>query len=99
MSVTLRETEDAVGFEVADDGPGFDPPPTYDGAGILNMRDRLGALGGELSILTSPGGGTRVVGSVPLRDSESSGREPVTTDVERPRPAAKERSEALSGDL
>ena len=99
VSVTLRETEDAVGFEVADDGPGFDPRPTYDGAGILNMRDRLGALGGELSILTSPGGGTRVVGFVPLRDSESSGREPVTTDVERPRPAAKERSEALSGDL
>jgi hypothetical protein len=34
------------------------------------MRDRLGALDGRLSILTAPGKGTTVGGSVPLRGGE-----------------------------
>ena len=30
------------------------------------MRDRLGALDGHVSIVTAPGNGTFVIGSVPL---------------------------------
>lgn len=37
------------------------------GQGLVNMRDRLGALGGTLEILAVPGGGTVVRGRVPRR--------------------------------
>jgi signal transduction histidine kinase len=59
-------------FEVRDDGAGF----TLDGNGngngnghghgLVNMRDRVGALGGELAVITAPGQGTRIVGTVPV---------------------------------
>ena len=43
-------------------------PPTPDGAGagLLNMADRMAALGGTLSIVTAPGRGTTVTGRAPL---------------------------------
>ena len=52
-------------FEVRDDGPGFsvDDAP---GAGLVNMRDRIAAVGGELEIRSSPGAGTAVVGTIPV---------------------------------
>jgi signal transduction histidine kinase len=52
-------------FEVQDDGPGF----TLDAAmgdGLVNMRDRLAAVGGELDINSAPGAGTKVVGTIPV---------------------------------
>ncbi len=52
-------------FEVRDDGCGFDAGASPEGAGLTNMRDRLAALGGELEVSSSPGGGTIVAGSVP----------------------------------
>jgi signal transduction histidine kinase len=57
-------------LEVRDDGPGFTPPasddPVSGHSGLRNMRDRLEALGGRLTIVSSPGHGTRVIGAVPL---------------------------------
>jgi signal transduction histidine kinase len=66
ITITLRQGPDELAFHVTDDGPGFDPSGTREGAGLQNMRDRLGALDGELSIVTAPGNGTTVAGSVPL---------------------------------
>jgi signal transduction histidine kinase len=74
VSVTLRENADELSFEVSDDGPGFDPAEPHAGMGLQNMRDRLGALDGQLSIATEPGRGTVVSGSVPLRDGENTHR-------------------------
>jgi signal transduction histidine kinase len=76
VAVTFRRDADAVGFAVADDGLGFDPSEARGGTGIQNMRDRLGALDGQLSIETGPARGTVVSGSVPLRTpaSASAGR-------------------------
>jgi signal transduction histidine kinase len=51
-------------FEVRDDGGGFDPAITS-GAGLSNMHDRLAAVGGELTVLSAVGHGTRVIGTVP----------------------------------
>ena len=48
-----------------DDGVGFDVAAGSNGVGLVNMRDRIAAAGGELSIESSPGRGTRVSGSVP----------------------------------
>jgi signal transduction histidine kinase len=65
---TLRVWEEHGGlrFEVADDGAGFDPHTEPRGSGLTNMSDRLGALGGRLSVVSAPGDGTRVAGAVPL---------------------------------
>jgi signal transduction histidine kinase len=52
-------------FEVADDGVGFDLATTPPGAGFENMRDRLAAVGGELTFVSELGQGARVVGIVP----------------------------------
>jgi signal transduction histidine kinase len=53
-------------FEVRDDGTGFDSTKVAGGVGFTSMRDRLGAVGGELAIKSSPGRGTRVSASIPL---------------------------------
>ena len=36
-----------------------------DGDGLIGMRDRVGAVGGELEIVSSPGRGTTVRGNDP----------------------------------
>jgi len=67
ITVTLREEEGALLFEVADDGAGFDlaaRPST--GAGFTNMGDRVGAIGGSLDVESAVGHGTRVYGRVPV---------------------------------
>ena len=66
VTVSLAE-DDALRFYVRDDGDGFDVQRTAGGAGLANMRDRLAAIGGELTIDSTPGQGTAVRGSVPIR--------------------------------
>ena len=53
-------------FAVEDDGCGFEVAEVRSSAGLQNMIDRIGALGGELRVRSEPGGGTRVGGEVPL---------------------------------
>jgi signal transduction histidine kinase len=53
-------------FEVVDDGGGFDESAHRRGAGLNGMSDRVGALGGRLTISSEPGRGTRVSGTIPL---------------------------------
>jgi signal transduction histidine kinase len=65
--VRLDETEDELSFTVVDDGRGFDPAATSRGAGLQNMADRLEALGGTLTVLSSPGEGATVTGRIPVR--------------------------------
>jgi signal transduction histidine kinase len=76
--VTVSLTEDhALRFDVRDDGDGFDVESTAGGAGLANMRDRLAAIGGELTIDSTPGRGAVVRGSVPIswrRPTETTGR-------------------------
>jgi signal transduction histidine kinase len=51
-------------IRVCDDGPGFDAS-TANSRGLLNMADRAGALGGELSIESDIGCGTRITVVLP----------------------------------
>ncbi len=53
-------------FQVSDDGPGFDPAVTAQGHGLVNMTDRLGAIGGRVRWSSQPGQGVEVAGSVPV---------------------------------
>jgi signal transduction histidine kinase len=52
-------------IEVRDDGPGFAPGVSGNG-GLRNMRDRVEAVGGQLTIDASPGHGTRILGAIPI---------------------------------
>jgi signal transduction histidine kinase len=65
-TVRVMEKEGGLLFEISDDGAGFDPDRRARGAGLANMTDRLGALGGSLRIESSPGQGARVAGTIPL---------------------------------
>jgi signal transduction histidine kinase len=66
VTVRVREEENALSFEVVDDGAGFDTATTAKGSGLTNMADRLDALGGSVSVHSSPGHGTRLVATVPV---------------------------------
>jgi signal transduction histidine kinase len=64
--VRLLEEEGTLAFEVADDGAGFDPSGEAEGAGLTNIRDRIGAIGGSVRVESGPGQGTRLKGAVPF---------------------------------
>jgi len=65
--IKLWEAEaEAVHFEVRDNGAGLPQGHGNEGAGITNMRDRIGAMGGTLAIESHPGAGMCVLGAVPL---------------------------------
>jgi signal transduction histidine kinase len=73
VAVDLHEEAGLLAFRVVDDGPGFDTSAPHSGLGLQSMRDRLGALGGRVSIESSPGTGTIVSGSVPFEAPGSDG--------------------------
>ena len=64
--VRLDGSGETLTFVVDDDGAGFDTATAKKGAGLINMRDRLDALGGDVEVISHPGGGTRVAGRVPV---------------------------------
>jgi signal transduction histidine kinase len=61
-------------FTVRDDGAGFDPAVRSDGHGLTNMVDRLGALGGTLAVMSCPGAGTTVRGTLPVGEVSGTAR-------------------------
>ncbi|MGC9346578.1 MAG: GAF domain-containing sensor histidine kinase [Anaerolineae bacterium] len=67
--VTVRiASQERLTVEVADNGVGFDLERLSEehGIGLTSMRERVESLGGELTLISSPGQGTRVV--ISLRD-------------------------------
>jgi signal transduction histidine kinase len=74
VRVSVREDGDALIFTVTDDGAGFDIRAMSRGAGFTNMNDRLGAVGGTLRVESTPGTGTRVTGTIPLREARKGAR-------------------------
>jgi signal transduction histidine kinase len=66
VTVSLAESDGALRFEIADDGPGFDTSAHNGSAGLQNMADRIGALVGKLTFESRVGSGTVVRGAVPV---------------------------------
>jgi signal transduction histidine kinase len=58
-TVTVRDEDGAVAFEVVADG-------SRSRDGLDRLRDRVEALGGRLTVRSEPGRDTRVAGSLPL---------------------------------
>jgi signal transduction histidine kinase len=63
--IRLEQTPHRLRFEVRDDGAGF-VPDRRGGRGLRNMRDRIEAVRGSLTIDAAPGRGTVVAGSIEL---------------------------------
>ena len=63
--VTLAVTDRLV-LEVEDNGAGIELPLARPGLGLVNIRERAEKLDGSFEIHPGPGGGTRLVWSVPL---------------------------------
>jgi signal transduction histidine kinase len=64
--LTLWTNRSRLCFEVRDSGTGFDPNNSPSGSGLINMRDRVEAVGGTVTVVSSFGRGTSVRGSVPI---------------------------------
>lgn len=72
VDLTLDREHDRLRIVVSDDGLGFDPEVmSHTGFGLIGMRERVAAAGGEMSIVSKPGRGTRV--SLSLRRPGAAG--------------------------
>ncbi len=78
--ITFRKPDgDRLELVIGDDGTGFDPAAVPDPArksfGLASMRERVESLGGEMTLESQSGRGTRVIVVLPLR-----GRTTVSTN-------------------
>jgi two-component system, NarL family, sensor kinase len=68
VTLSLTILPDQVALVVKDDGYGFDPERTRrDRFGLIGLNERARLLSGTLQLHSSPGAGTRIEISVPLR--------------------------------
>jgi PAS domain S-box-containing protein len=71
-TVAIRQYAASVAVAVDDDGVGMDDqglnrlPEPPDGFGLFSIRERLRHIGGELSLRSSPGQGSRITLKIPL---------------------------------
>ena len=64
--IVLLPNDNGVQFAVTDDGAGLDAAATVSDAGLARIADRVWALGGSVSVESSPGRGTRLAAQIPL---------------------------------
>ncbi len=75
VTVDLTQRRGLVKLTIHDDGIGFDPAPHPAGRkgkenfGLLNMRERVAYVGGELRLKSAPGRGTTIEVEIPFRGS------------------------------
>ena len=70
VRIGLRSSPSGISFVVEDSGVGFVAGRARSGAGLQNLADRVGALGGRLTVDLHLGTGTRIRGEIPLRDGQ-----------------------------
>lgn len=73
--VNINYRADRFEFSVSDDGTGFEyeGDNASGGMGLSNIRDRIIRLRGSTEIVSSPGSGTTVSGSVPMWNMDGQG--------------------------
>ena len=67
LAMRLTRTDGHLHLRIADDGRGFDPSQSNGGMGLDNIRERVARLGGQLSVASEPGGGTRLEAMIPYQ--------------------------------
>jgi signal transduction histidine kinase len=64
VEVDIAELDDGVRVRVRDDGIGGADPSR--GSGLVGLRDRVEALGGALTVESSPQSGTLIEATIPM---------------------------------
>jgi PAS domain S-box-containing protein len=64
--IVLSISETHANLAVIDDGKGFNPQAPSSGIGLVGMRERIRAIGGEFRIVSTRQGGTEIHASVEL---------------------------------
>jgi signal transduction histidine kinase len=73
LTVRLRHDGTRWCLKVIDDGSGFDHNRALAlarGAGLMNMRDRLDAVGGTVAVISEVGSGTTISAVGPARNQD-----------------------------
>jgi signal transduction histidine kinase len=66
VSISLVRKDGSISAVVEDDGRGFTPEaPQREALGLIGMRERVGLVGGRISIESAPGAGTTLAVEVP----------------------------------
>jgi PAS domain S-box-containing protein len=75
VSISLAADADSMRIEITDDGVGFNSTKRPSSVGMLSMHERARAIGGKLTVQSSPGKGTTVTLVAPVggRGGESYG--------------------------
>jgi len=61
LEISMQESDNKkIEILVSDNGKGFDTAALKNGNGLINMRERVAAMGGEYLLKTSPGQGTKI---------------------------------------
>jgi signal transduction histidine kinase len=66
VTASIGYTPEEVCLEFADDGRGFDPGARSEGFGLLGMRERVDAMGGQITVQSSSDRGTKISIRLPL---------------------------------
>jgi signal transduction histidine kinase len=69
VRLELGEADGWLKVSVEDDGRGFDTGQLSVGFGLVSMQDRVGLVGGRVSVDSTPGAGTTVRAEIPARRS------------------------------
>jgi protein-histidine pros-kinase len=71
IAVSFIQENGSLRLEVQDWGVGFDPESVAENRfGLEGIRERIKLLGGELSIQSEPGKGTRILAVLPIMEEE-----------------------------
>jgi signal transduction histidine kinase len=61
LEISMQESDNKkIEILVSDNGKGFDTTALKNGNGLINMRERVAAMGGEYLLKSSPGQGTKI---------------------------------------
>ena len=66
LVIALSNGEGTLRFSVTDDGRGFDANAASYGTGLQGIADRLAAIGGTLTVTSTPGADSMIAGTIPV---------------------------------
>jgi signal transduction histidine kinase len=86
VTLRCRHQHGTLVVRIEDDGSGFDPAHTPDGAGLSNIHDRVRALNGKVKLASTAGHGTVMTIALPLapREAKTAPDRPANQAVDEP---------------
>lgn len=69
VDITVQQSDYRIEIVIQDNGIGFDNQSHYDGIGLETMRERTEVLGGDFSLISEVGKGTKIITSFPIQST------------------------------